>query len=99
MKYEKKKRNKMAKLQILTQFGQLFTEVNQTLDFYNENLKNNLFQKDEKESNEKAYKRGEGIFDQFDENLNNINLILHLENEIQTLEQLAKLEKSPKPLQ
>ena len=72
----------MAKLQILTQFGQLFTEVNQTLDFYNENLKNNLFQKDEKESNEKAYKRGEGIFDQFDENLNNINLILHLENEI-----------------
>ena len=71
----------MAELQILTQFSDLFTQVKQTLDHYNENLRNNNFNKEENETNDNAYKRGEGIFDQFDQNLNNINLILHLEGE------------------
>ena len=54
----------MAKLQILTQFKQLFEKVKQSLDNYNDNLRNELFEIEPKESNEKAYRRGETIFDQ-----------------------------------
>ena len=74
----------MADLKILTQFCQLFDEVKHCLKNYNENLKNNTFDRKENETNENAYKRGEGIFDQFDENLTNINIILKQENEINT---------------
>ena len=72
----------MAELQILTQFRKLFLEVKQTLDYYHENLRNDTFNKEEYETNDGAYQRGEGIFDQFDENLININLILKHENDI-----------------
>ena len=72
----------MAELKILKQFTDLFEEVKRSLDHYNDNLKNEEFQQQENEANEKAYKRGETIFDQFDENLNNINLIIEKENEI-----------------
>ena len=72
----------MAELQVLTQFSELFENVQLTLQHYNENIRNNLFDKRDNETNDKAYKRGETIFDQFDENLNNINQILEKEQEI-----------------
>ena len=72
----------MTELKILTRFSKLFTEVKQTIDYYNQNLRNDIFMKEENETNDKAYKRGEGIFDQFDENVNNIDLILERESEI-----------------
>ena len=83
----------MAELKILKQFSQLFTEVKQTLDYYHENLKNNNFTREENETSDKAYKRGETVFDQFDENLNNINLILNKENEINEFFEKCKHNK------
>ena len=66
----------MAKLEILTQFNKLFNKVKESLDNYNDNLRNELFEIQPNEENKKAYQRGETIFDQFDESLNCINLIL-----------------------
>ena len=54
----------MTKLEILTQFRDLFDDVKRSLDNYNDNLRNELFEIEPKESNEKAYRRGETIFDQ-----------------------------------
>ena len=74
----------MAQLQILTQFSQLFNQVKQSLDNYNENLKNDLFEIEEDESNEDNYQKGETIFDQCENDVKNIEDILEKENEIVT---------------
>ena len=54
----------MAQLQILTQFKQLFDDFKKSLNNYNDNLRNELFEIEPNEDNEKAYQRGETIFDQ-----------------------------------
>ena len=76
----------MADLTVLKKFSQLFEEVQTALNYYNENLNNDLFSVDENEYEyEKSkihYKRGETIFDKVDENLNNLNLVIEKEREI-----------------
>ena len=72
----------MAELQILKEFTELFDNVKTSLHHYNKNLRNESFIIDSNENNEKAYKRGEGIFDQFDENLRNLNLVISKQEEI-----------------
>ena len=72
----------MAELIILRQFSELFHNVKQSLDHYNSNLKNNQFYVESTETNETAYQRGETLFDEYDENLNNLNEILNKEREI-----------------
>ena len=66
----------MIKLQILNQFGDLFEQVKHRLNVYNSNLKNELFEKDQNETNEQAYKRGENIFDQVEDDIININSMI-----------------------
>ena len=72
----------MTELKVLKNFSELFDDVKKALNYYNENLKNDIFVEEENEDNQKAYKRGETIFDQMDENLFNINLILSKEKEL-----------------
>ena len=72
----------MAELNILKQFTELFENVKQSLYNYNNNLRNEFFYVDENEDNKKAYKRGETLFDQFDENLINLNILISKEKEI-----------------
>ena len=72
----------MAQLEILTQFKQLFENVKQSLNNYNDNLRNELFEKEPNESNDQAYQRGETIFDKCEDDLKNLNEILEQENNI-----------------
>ena len=72
----------MTELFTLQTYSQQFDEIKIKLEHYHANLYNNFFHQNENESNEKAYKRGEGIYDQFDQNINNLNEILKKENEI-----------------
>ena len=67
----------MAKLEILTQFTRLFEDVKQSLDNYNVNLRNELFDIEPNENNQQAYQRGETIFDQCEDDLRNINDIFN----------------------
>ena len=83
----------MAQLQILTQFVQLFDDVKNSLNNYNENLQNELFEKEPNESNEKAYRRGETIFDQCENDLRNLNEIVDQQDEINNFFEKCKQNK------
>ena len=72
----------MAELKQLKQFTELFENVKRSIDYYSENLKNDIFTEDKTETKDDAYKRGETLFDQFDENLINLNVVIQKENEI-----------------
>ena len=52
-------------LTTLKQFSDLFDCVKESINNYEENLKNNTFYVDENESMEKAYKRGETLYDKY----------------------------------
>ena len=74
----------MAQLQILTQFNRLIGEVKQSLDTYNEQVKNEMFDIEDIENNEniqQIYRKGERIFDQVEDDLVNLNVILNRERE------------------
>ena len=83
----------MAELQILTNFKSHINEVQSLLEKYQTNLRNEIFETNEDETDEHAYKRGEGIFDQIDENVRNINKIIHKEQDILTFFSLCKSNK------
>ena len=84
----------MTQLQDLKQFTQLFNDVKISLTYYNENLKNELFEVEPNEDNEKAYKRGETIFDQCEEDIKNLNELINKQNEINDFFELCKKNKS-----
>ena len=58
----------MTQLTILTPFKQIIDDVKEKLNYYNVNLRNELFEIEPNEDNEEAYKRGEIIFDHIDYN-------------------------------
>ena len=60
----------------------LLMDVNYSLDNYNENLRNELFEVEPNENYDKAYRRGETIFDKCEDDLKNITEILEKETEI-----------------
>ena len=72
----------MAELKILTQFINLFDETKQCLKTYNLNVKNELFEVEPNEELNKAYKRGEIIYDRCEDDLNNLNNILEKKEQI-----------------
>ena len=72
----------MTQLQILTKFTSLFNDVKQSLENYNEHLRNELFGREPDETNEEAYQRGETIFDRCEDDLRNLKDVLERENEI-----------------
>ena len=61
----------MIHLNILTHFKDTFNQTKQSLDKYNENLQNEYFEIEENENLQKAYKRGEIIFDKCEDDYNN----------------------------
>ena len=63
----------MTQLQILTQFKQLFHDVQNSLDNYNDNLRNELFEIEPNESSDQTYQRGEAIFDKNQDDIRNLN--------------------------
>ena len=83
----------MAEIIEIKQYLKLFLDIKKSIEYFNENLFNDFFQQKENESNEKAYKRGEGIFDQFDSNGNNLDIILQKENEILEFFKICKENK------
>ena len=72
----------MAELQILTQFKNLFDDVQECLLNYNQNLKNELFEIEPNEDHNKAYKRGETIYDRCEDDIKNISEILEKKNQV-----------------
>ena len=68
----------MTQLQILTQFKELFNDVQECLLNYNQNLKNELFEVEPNEDQNNAYKRGETIFDRIQETIMRNDLIERL---------------------
>ena len=72
----------MTQLQILTKFTSLFNDVKQSLENYNEHLRNELFEREPHETSEEAYQRGETIFDRCEDDLRNLKDVLERENEI-----------------
>ena len=83
----------MAQLQILTQFKQLFDDVKESLNNYNENLRNELFEIEPNESNDQAYQRGEVIFDRCEDDLRNLNEIIEQQEEINKFFEKCKQNK------
>ena len=84
----------MAKLQILTQFKQLFENVKLALNNYNDNLRNELFEIEPNENDEKAYQRGETIFDRCEDDLKNLTEIIQQQEEIDEFFEHCKQNKA-----
>ena len=72
----------MTQLQNLTPFEQLIDDVKERLNNYNDNLRNELFEKEPNEDNEQAYKRGESIFDQCEDDIRNLTEIIEQQKEM-----------------
>ena len=70
----------MAQLQPLTVYKQILIDVKQSLDNYNYSIINELFEIEEGEDYNNAYNRGESIFDQYENDINNIEEIIQQEN-------------------
>ena len=83
----------MAELNILNHFTELFDIIKRSLNYYNDNLRNDKFVIEPNENKDKAYKRGETLFDQFDENLSNLNQIINKENEMNKFFEKCKQNK------
>ena len=84
----------MTKLQILTQFNELFDNIKKLLNIYNYNLRNELFEIEPNETNEQAYRRGETIFDRCYEDLENLTTIIEQEQNIIDFFEICKQNKS-----
>ena len=60
----------------------MFNDVKEKLNNYNDNLRNELFEIELNEDNEQAYRRGETIFDQCEDDLRNLNQIIEFQDQI-----------------
>ena len=69
-------------MQILTEYQPVFQNTYQILKEYNDNLRNELFEIEPNEDQNDAYKRGERIFDQYEDDLKNITELINQEKEI-----------------
>ena len=69
-------------MQILTEYQEVFEKTYQTLKEYNDNLRNELFEIEPNEDQNNAYKRGERIFDQYEDDLKNITELINKEKEV-----------------
>ena len=85
----------MADLKVVneTELNNIFDVIKQTVSLYNSNLHNNLFIKEENETYQNAYKRGETCYEQNEANMNHLNLVLQMEAPIIEFFQLCKENK------
>ena len=72
----------MGELQNIGIYSETFEYLQEQVVYFEENLKNTLFDQDDDEDDRKAYKRGETIYDKLHESLVNIKDILTKKNEI-----------------
>ena len=75
----------MTQLQILTQFKELFDDVQECLLNYNQNLRNELFEIEPNENNQQVYRRGETIFDKCEEDIRNLTEIIEQQTQMNNL--------------
>ena len=84
----------MTQLTILTPFKQLIDYVKERLNNYNDNLRNELFEKEPNEDNEEAYKRGEIIFDKCQQDIQNLTEIIEQQKEMNNFFEKCKENKT-----
>ena len=72
----------MAEIINIQEFAKEFETIKNLIDYFHDNLYNNLFDERPNESNQKRYKRGETVFDNVDENMKNIDIIIEKEERI-----------------
>ena len=75
----------MTQIQILTDFVKLLEDTKQSLEKFNNNFQNEIFEKHPAESNEEAYERGEQMFQTLIGNMNNLKEIVDKQSEINKL--------------
>ena len=83
----------MASLISLQTYQQLFTQIVSCMQYYTNNLRNEIFEQNDGETNNQAFQRGETIFDQSEENLRNLNEIIEKEQKIIEFFSLCKENK------
>ena len=86
----------MTVLNPLLTFNQIFDDIRKSLTHYNTNLKNTLFEIDDYQTSEEAYKQGETIYDEIEENIINLSTILINENQL--LEFITKCKENKQKL-
>ena len=84
----------MTQLQILSQFKELFNDVQECLLNYNQNIKNELFEVEPNEHHQEAYKRGETIFDRCEDDIKNISEILEKKNQVLEFFEICQQNKT-----
>ena len=83
----------MAQLQNLTPFKQLIDDVKEKLNYYDVNLRNELFEKEPNEDNVQAYKRGESIFDKCQQDIRNLTEIIEQQEQMNNFFEKCKENK------
>ena len=63
---------------------QLFQTFKETIENYNNNFNQQfqIFEQEKEEDNEKAYERAKQLFDQYEDNINNLNHLIQMKNQI-----------------
>ena len=82
----------MGELQNIGNYTETFEYLQEQVEYFENNLKNTIFDQDDREDDRTAYRRGESVYDKLHESLVNIKDILTKKNEI--LEFLNRCEKN-----
>ena len=72
----------MGELQNIGNYSATFEYLQEQVVYFEENLKNTLFDQDDGEDDRTAYRRGESVYDKLHESVVNIKDILTKKNEI-----------------
>ena len=82
----------MGELQNIGNYSEIFKYLQEQVIYFEENLKNTIFDQDDGEDDRTAYRRGESVYDKLHESLVSIKDILTKKNEI--IEFLNRCEKN-----
>ena len=80
----------MNQLQILTQFSQLFIDSKIAVDCYNNNVRNELVEKDPDDTFEQAYNKFEEIFDRQQQDIRNLKEVMDKQEGINAFFEICK---------
>ena len=69
-------------LQDIGNYKETFQNIIESIQFFEDNIKNTIFEKDDDESYEEAFKRGESLFDKLDEMIHNLDDVMHYKDNI-----------------
>ena len=72
----------MTQFHEFTEYSKLFQTINQSIHHLNNSHSNEIFQQQKYENDEQAYQRAQQYFNQYEQNLNNLNGLLSMKNSI-----------------